>query len=65
MNEKFKDFFFEFRISMRKSASIMIMKQADYDYCFSGEKNISILHLSYRTSDLQFSLILQTHALFL
>ena len=28
----------------------------------AGDKNISILHLSYRTSDLQFSLVLQTHA---
>ena len=28
----------------------------------SGDKNISILHLSCRTSDLQFSLVLQTHA---
>ena len=28
-----------------------------------GDKNISILHLSCRTSDLKFSLILQTHAL--
>ena len=27
-----------------------------------GDKNISILHLSCRTSDLQFSLVLQTHA---
>ena len=27
----------------------------------AGDKNISILHLSCRTSDLQFSLILQTH----
>ena len=31
----------------------------------AGDKNISILHLSCRTSDLQFSLILQTHALVL
>ena len=31
----------------------------------SGDKNISILHLSCRTSDLQFSLVLQTHALVL
>ena len=31
----------------------------------SGYKNIPILHLSCRTSDLQFSLILQTHALVL
>ena len=30
-----------------------------------GDKNISILHLSCRTSDLQFSLVLQTHALVL
>ena len=29
----------------------------------SGDKNISILHLSCRMSDLQFSLVLQTHAL--
>ena len=28
----------------------------------SGNKNISILHLSCRTSHLQFSLVLQTHA---
>ena len=28
--------------------------------CFSGDKKFSILHLSCRTSDLQFSLILQT-----
>ena len=27
-----------------------------------GDKNISILHLSCRTSDLQLSLVLQTHA---
>ena len=27
----------------------------------SGDKNISILNLSCRTSDLQFSLVLQTH----
>ena len=27
-----------------------------------GDKNISILHLSYWTSDLQLSLILQNHA---
>ena len=31
----------------------------------SGDKNISILHLSCRMSDLQFSLVLQTHALVL
>ena len=31
----------------------------------SGDKNISILHLSCRMSELQFSLILQTHALVL
>ena len=30
-----------------------------------GDKNVSILHLSCRTSDLQFSLVLQTHARFL
>ena len=30
-----------------------------------GDKNISILYLSCRTSDLQFSLVLQTHALVL
>ena len=30
-----------------------------------GDKNISILHLSCRTSDLQYSLVLQTHALVL
>ena len=29
------------------------------------DKNISILHLSCKTSDLQFSLVLQTHALVL
>ena len=29
-------------------------------YAIAGDKNISILHLSCRTSDLQFSLILQT-----
>ena len=31
----------------------------------SGDKNISILHLPCSTSDLQFSLVLQTHALVL
>ena len=31
----------------------------------AGDKNISILHLSCRTSDLQFLLVLQTHALVL
>ena len=31
----------------------------------SGDKNISVIHLSCRTSDLQFSLVLQTHALVL
>ena len=31
----------------------------------AGDKNFSILHLSCRTSDLQFSLVLQTHALVL
>ena len=31
----------------------------------SGDNNISILHLSCRTSDLQFSLVLQTRALVL
>ena len=31
----------------------------------SGDKNISILHFSCRTSDLQLSLVLQTHALVL
>ena len=31
----------------------------------AGDKNISILHLSCRTSHLQFSLVLQTHALVL
>ena len=31
----------------------------------SGDKNISILHSPCRTSDLQFSLVLQTHALVL
>ena len=31
----------------------------------AGDKNISILHLSCRTSDLQFSFVLQTHALVL
>ena len=37
------------------------------EFCqgMSGDKNISILHLSCRTSDLQFSLVLQTHALVL
>ena len=30
-----------------------------------GDKNISILYLSCRTSDLQFSLVLQIHALVL
>ena len=34
-------------------------------YKWRGHKNISILHLSCRTSDLQFSLVLQTHALVL
>ena len=29
---------------------------------FSGDKNISILHLSCRASHLQFSLVLQTYA---
>ena len=32
---------------------------------YPGDKNISTLHLSCRTSDLQFSLVLQTHALVL
>ena len=32
---------------------------------YSGDKNISILHLSCRTSDFQFSLVLQTYALVL
>ena len=32
---------------------------------YAGDKNISILHLSCKTSDLQFSLVLQTHALVL
>ena len=32
---------------------------------YSGVKNISILHLSCKRSDLQFSLILQTHAIVL
>ena len=31
----------------------------------SGDKDISILHLTCKTSDLQFSLVLQTHALVL
>ena len=31
----------------------------------TGDKNISILHLSCRTSDLQLSLVLQTHTLVL
>ena len=31
----------------------------------SGDKNISILHLPCRTSDLQFPLVRQTHALVL
>ena len=31
-------------------------------YQISGDKIISILHLSCRMSDLQFSLVLQTHA---
>ena len=37
------------------------------EFCqgMSGDKNISILHLSCRTSDLQFSFLLQTHALVL
>ena len=30
-----------------------------------GDKNISVLHLTCRTSDLQFSLVLQTHTLVL
>ena len=30
-----------------------------------GDKNISILHSPCRTNDLQFSLVLQTHALVL
>ena len=34
-------------------------------YIITGDKNISLLHLSCRTSDIQFSLILQTHALVL
>ena len=32
---------------------------------YTGDKNISILHSPCRTSDLQFSLVLQTHALVL
>ena len=36
-----------------------------YAYALSGDKNISILHSPCRTSDLQFSLVLQTHALVL
>ena len=36
-----------------------------YEEWITGDKNISILHLSYRTSDIQFSLVLQTHALVL
>ena len=31
----------------------------------SGDKNISIVHLPCRTSDIQFSLVLQTHVLVL
>ena len=38
---------------------------ACYTGKLAGDKNISILHLSCRRSDLQFSLILQTHALVL
>ena len=37
----------------------------DLTHSFIGDKNISILHLSCRMSDLQFSLVLQTHALVL
>ena len=36
-----------------------------FSFITAGDKNISKLHLSCRTSDLQFSLVLQTHALVL
>ena len=44
--------------------SMFICKVRDAMY-IPGNKNISILHLSCRTSDLQFSLVLQTHELVL
>ena len=39
-----------------------VLKMSPFYICFRGQK-YSILHLSCRTSDLQFSLVLQTHAL--
>ena len=40
-------------------------KRFKYTLSLAGDKNISILHSPCRTSDLQFSLVLQTHALVL
>ena len=53
-------------VGYKKLVSFFIM--LDYKYfcgTYEVDKNIIILHLSCRTSDLQFSLILQTHALVL
>ena len=53
----------------QKYSLFLLQDQDDKDILLSDfepeDKNISILHLSCRTSDLQFSLILQTHALVL
>ena len=43
----------------KKLFTILLLKAV----LIQGTKNISILHLSCRTSDLQFSLILKTHSL--
>ena len=47
------------------SVYLSVLKQFTLSKTVSGDKNISILHSPCRTSDLQFSLVLQTHALVL
>ena len=48
-----------------ETLTLLILVLNIWTECLPGDKNISILYLSCRTSDLQFSLLLQIHALVL
>ena len=54
----------EFTVGLNIDNFVSIQIFLSNHYC-TGDKNISILFLSCRTSDLKFSLFLQTHALVL
>ena len=58
--------YFHELLKNKKYLNIFIInKIIEIIYTLAGDKNISILHLSYMASDLQFSLVLQAHALVL